>query len=68
MNNETNKQINGIQVDIQIEYKKYLNKKKSKRNQKEIKKKYLHLQNIYFQINFNINIFMTFLHLPVSDC
>ena len=60
MNNETNKQINGIQVDIQIEYKKYLNKKKSKRNQKEIKKKYLHLQNIYFQINFNINIFMTF--------
>ena len=32
MNNETNKQINGIQVDIQIEYKKYLNKKKSKRN------------------------------------
>ena len=39
MNNETNKQINGIQVDIQIEYKKYLNKKKSKRNQKEIKKK-----------------------------
>ena len=36
MNNETNKQINGIQVDIQIEYKKYLNKKKSKRNQKEI--------------------------------
>ena len=48
MNNETNKQINGIQIDIQIEYKKYL------------KKKYLHLQNIYFQINFNINIFMTF--------